>query len=422
MTALAEILLRNGSRLTGSDVEEQFMTDSVLKKLGIEVKRFDADNVAGKDAIIRSNAYQDNHIEAAAAKSLSVPVFSYPDIVAELFNSVYGIAVAGSHGKTTTTAMLAHVLKLADKNLTAIVGSKVIDWGSGAQAGDLSLPDSLFVLEADEYKEAFLNYRPRAAIILNIDYDHPDYFTDASHYRDAFLKFIALLPEDGFLVINGGDRQLCELAKEAKCKVIAVNPNDILSMNLLCRGEHNLLNANLAYQTAIALGVPPESARNSLENFRGTARRQQFIGEAGGLLIFDDYAHHPTEIKATLKALKQSHGDRKIIAIFQPHTYSRTKALFSEFASAFSDADAVILSDVYASAREQKQGDNIGVDMEAMADILRSQNKEAIFIKNKDDIANYIKNGSDIKNSLLVTMGAGDIWQVADELVNSVNS
>lgn len=419
MTALAEILLRNGSRLTGSDVEEQFMTDSVLKKLGIEVKRFDAGNIIGKDTIIRSNAYQDDHAEVVAAKSLGIPVFSYPDIVAQLFNSVYGIAVSGSHGKTTTTAMLAHVLKLADKNLTAIVGSKVIDWGSGAQAGDLSRSDSLFVLEADEYKEAFLNYRPRAAIILNIDYDHPDYFADAKHYQSAFSKFISLLPEDGFLVINGGDESLCELAKEAKCKVIAINPDDILSMDLLCLGEHNLLNANLAYQAALVLGVPPELAKSSLENFHGTARRQQLVGSFGDMLIFDDYAHHPTEIKATLKALRQSHGNRKIIAAFQPHTYSRTKALFNEFTSAFSDADAVILSDVYASAREQKQGDNIGVNIEEMADILRSKNKEAIFIKHKDDIVNYIKNGSDIGNSLLVTMGAGNIWQVADKLVNS---
>lgn len=419
MAALAEVLLRNGLRFTGSDVEEQFMTDTALEKLGIKVKNFDAGNVADKDAIVRSNAYQDNHVEVAAAKSLGIPVFSYPEVAAGLFNSVRGIAIAGSHGKTTTTAMLAHVLKSAGLNLTAIVGSRVIDWQSGAVAGDLSKKDALFVLEADEYKEAFLNYRPFGAIITNIDYDHPDYFPDKQSYLNAFLKFIALIPENGFLIINGNDSDLVGIAETASCKVIKVDESNFTDMKLQSIGNHNLFNANLTLRASEELGVNDKQAVMSLENFGGTARRQEFVGRVGESLIFDDYAHHPTEIQATLSALRGKYRGRQIIAVFQPHTFSRTKALFGQFINAFSDADFVVLADVYASARERKESHSQGVNMENMADGLRHHGKNAVFLKNKDEIAEYIRKNHGNSHAVVITMGAGDIWQVSQELVNN---
>src|SRR3989304_3145342 len=222
MTALAEVLLANGFSVTGSDVHDEFMTDAVLARLGIAVSEFGEEHVHGADAIVRSNAYTEENEEVKEAVERNIPLFSYPEVVAELFNAHRGIAVAGSHGKTTTTAMLAHILKAAEKNVTAIVRSRVIDWGSGAVAGDLSKDDALFVLEADEYKEAFLHYQPHGAIITNIDYDHPDYFANPEDYRKAFEKFVALIPATGFLIMGDNDETLAEVARNAACKVVVV--------------------------------------------------------------------------------------------------------------------------------------------------------------------------------------------------------
>ncbi len=412
MTALAQVLLANGFAVDGSDVSETFMTDAVLAGLGITVTAFDAKWVQEKDAVIRSNAYASSNPEVAAAEQGGVPLFSYPEVVAELFNAHYGIAIGGSHGKTTTTAMLAHILNYARKNVTAIVGSKVQNWQCGALAGDLSKQDALFVLEADEYKEAFLHYRPKAAIITNIDYDHPDYFATPQKYTEAFAKFIKLLPSDGFLIINGDDTALYDAAGSASCKVIFVSAATAQSFKLQTGGDHNIMNANMAYRAAMALGVSRDVASDALADFKGTARRMELVGEYNGALIYDDYAHHPSEIKATLAALKQSYPKKRIIAVFQPHTYSRTKALFADFAGAFGDANSVILTDIYASAREQKDD---SVNMAEMVRAIHYKEKEVVLIKNKDNIASYIKRTIDA-NAVVVMLGAGDIWRVSASL------
>ncbi|MBI3685513.1 UDP-N-acetylmuramate--L-alanine ligase [Candidatus Azambacteria bacterium] len=417
MTALAEILLKNGVVLTGSDVKDEFMTDAVLLGLGVAVADFDARNINGTGAVIRSNAYGPDNSEVKAAHDRGLPLFSYPEVVAELFNAHYGVAVAGSHGKTTTTAMLAHILKFAGKNVTAIVGSKALNWGTSALAGDLSDARAPFVLEADEYKEAFLNYHPHGAIIANIDYDHPDYFKSSQEYENAFAKFIALVPAGGFLVINGDDDVLYKIASHAVCKVIAVSVKTAESFPLQFPGAHYLFDANLAYQAALQLGVDGSVARAALADFKGTARRMELVGQRNGMLVFDDYAHHPTEIRATLAALKGKYPAKKIIAIFQPHTYSRTKALFDDFGNAFSDADRVVFADVYPSARETKEH-AAGVDIEKMALIAREGGTDAVCVKNKDDIPDYLKKIlADEKNAVVVTLGAGDVWQVARELI-----
>ena len=408
MTALAQVLLANGFAVDGSDVSETFMTDAVLKELGIAATAFDAKHVRGKDAVIRSNAYASTNPEVAAAEQAGMPLFSYPEVVAELFNAHYGVAIAGSHGKTTTTAMLAHILKYARKNVTAIVGSRVENWHCGALAGDLSKQDALFVLEADEYKEAFLYYRPKAAIITNIDYDHPDYFATPKEYAAAFGKFIKPLPSDGFLVVNADDAALCDAARLAACRVIFVSGNAVQSFNLRTGGDHNVMNANMAYQAALALGVSREVAADAFADFQGTARRMELVGENNGALIYDDYAHHPSEIKATLAALKQKYPAKRIIAVFQPHTYSRTKALFVDFAGAFADADSVILTDIYASAREQKDD---SVNMAEMVRAINHKGKDAILIKNKENIASYVKRTMSA-DDVVVTLGAGDIGRV----------
>lgn len=417
MTALAEVLVANGFFVTGSDVKDEFMTDAVLARLGVPVSEFSKDRVHGADAVVRSNAYAKENEEVKEAMEKNMPLFTYPEVVADLFNAHRGIAIAGSHGKTTTTAMLAHILKEAKKNVTAIVGSKVIDWGSGAIAGDLSKDDALFVLEADEYKEAFLHYRPHGAIVTNIDYDHPDYYATPDEYRKAFEKFVALIPATGFLVIGDDDPTLAEVARNAACKVIVVREEDREDFSLLSPGKHYQLDANFAYRAALECGVAPDAARAALETFHGTARRLEYIGTCNGAEVVDDYAHHPTEIMATLQGISEKYKGKYICAVFQPHTYSRTKALFNDFTHAFTDADAVVLMDVYASAREKKEGNESAVDMSAMADEINAQagRKKAVYIADRDEVIAHVR-GKAEKNSVIVMFGAGDVWQIARTL------
>ena len=407
MAALAEVLVKNGFSVSGSDAKDDFITAGALKRLNISIAEFSADNVKNAEVVIRSNAYNSDNAEVRAAQDLSIPVFSYPEVVAELFNAHYGIAVAGSHGKTTTTAMLAHILKSAGKNVTAIIGSTVLDWGSGAVSGNLEKPGALFVLEADEYKEAFLNYHPRGAIITNIDYDHPDYFKTASDYENAFAKFIANISADGFLAINADDARLRELARGAKARVIEARAGDFSLPEMRLSGEHNRSNAALAYRAALELGVSEAEAKTALADFKGTARRMELIGEKNGAVIYDDYAHHPSEIKATLKAMREKYPEKKIVAVFQPHTYSRTKALFGDFAGAFNDADEIILTDVFSSAREQKDE---SVNISDMAAALEGNGKKITFVKNKTDIPARLKEYLN-QSSVIVGMGAGDIYK-----------
>ena len=293
---------------------------------------------------------------------------------------------------------------------------KVINWG-GALVGDRKA-GCAFVLEADEYKEAFLNYQPKGAIITNIDYDHPDYYRRPEDYQAAFVKFAASISPNGFLVIGDSDDALAEIARSAACKVIVMRKDDMMQFTLQTPGEHNRQNANLAYRVALELGVSAQIAREGLEDFKGTTRRLEYIGESHGAPVFDDYAHHPTEIRATLRALAAKYPTKRIIAIFQPHTYSRTKALFDDFAHAFEDADIVVLTSVYASAREKKEASGNGVDMEVMtAMINRNKKKKAVFIEDIAQISAHVapRLGAD---AVAVTLGAGDIWQVGKALAS----
>jgi len=409
MAALAEILLANGFSVAGSDSAEQFVTDSALKRLRIAVAPFGGGFSGNVDAVVRSNAYGSDHADVKSAVVSGIPIFSYPEVVAELFNESHGIAIAGTHGKTTTTAMLAHILKSAGKNPVALVGSLVPDWKSGALGGNVRNPKTLFALEADEYKDAFLNYRPYGAIITNIEYDHPDYFKTPGDYQDAFAAFAARISPKGFLIIHEHDVAAHAAARAAVCTVITVSENSMLSIELQVIGRHNKDNARLAYHAALHLGVSEQVARNALSDFQGTARRMEFVGEKNGALIFDDYAHHPTEIRVSLSALSERYPEKKIVAIFQPHTYSRTKALFFDFCSAFDKAHVVILSGIYTSAREQK--DEYGI-MEEMVSCMRQRGKDTVLIKSHDGITRYLE-GVINSETVVATLGAGDIWRVA---------
>ncbi|MEK7452832.1 MAG: Mur ligase family protein [Patescibacteria group bacterium] len=411
--ALAEMLKSNGYDVSGSDIDEEFLTDIALKHAGISVFKFGEGDFKGVDAIVRSVAYnQDNNIDIKKAYELKIPIFTYPEVVSYFFNSVFGIAVVGSHGKTTTTAMLADILYKSGLNLNSIVGSVVNDWGSGSKTNNLNRSDAVFVLEADEYREAFLNYKSKGAIITNIDYDHPDCYKTEDEYKFAFLKFAESIQDGGFLVVNKDDKNLLKIVKDLKCKVIFFGKDNLKIFHLKIPGEHNIMNANAAFLAALELGVSESDAKKYLEEFNGTARRFEVVGKIKDAVIVDDYAHHPSEIKATLRGAREVFPDKKLVAIFQPHTYSRTKIFFNDFIEALKLADEVVLTDIFSSARESFDG---SVSIKNMSD---SIGDNSFYIQNKDDIAGYCKKYL-IEDVVIIFMGAGDIWQSAKMLCGS---
>jgi len=410
MAALSELLAKNGYLVSGSDVKEKFITDEALKKAGMAVFEFGEKNLSGYDVVIRSVAYDiKSNEDLKAAKNLGIPIFTYPEVVASIFNTKFGVAVAGSHGKTTITAMLADILDKAGKNLNAIVGSKVNAWGSGARTNNLKKDEAVFVLEADEYRGAFLNYLPKCAIIANIDYDHPDCYKTKESYKRAFLDFAKNISDDGFLIANKDYPEIVRISKSLKCKVIFYDSGNLINFKLKFPGLYNQQNANAAYLCALELGVSKESARKSLEEFSGTARRFEVLGEKEKAVIIDDYAHHPSEIRAVLSGVKEKFPEKKVIAVFQPHTYSRTKKFSIDFSKAFDGADRVILMDIFSSARESFDPD---VDVK---DLSSKVGDKAVFIKNKKEVLDFCKKYF-FEDSAIIFMGAGDIWQLARDL------
>ena len=387
MTALAQILQSRGVRVEGSDTQEKFFTDEVLKKLQIKfIEKFSVDNIpSAVDLFITSVAYLNKeNIELEYVKKLGLPLITYPQALAELFNSSYGIAVAGSHGKSTTTAMLGVLLEQAGYDPTVIVGTRVNQWGSNARAGH----SNFFVIEADEYRDAFLQYEPKIAVVTNIDYDHPDYFKTEGQYQQSFEKFIS----------------------QSSVQTVIAGLDDSIDVNfkLKVSGEYNQKNAYLAYKVALQLGISPEIAKKALENFEGTARRLEYHGKYKGVELYDDYAHHPTEIEAVIRNVKQKFLDKNIVVLFQPHTYSRTESLFGNFVSALSNVQEVYILKSYASVRES--GEDVSGKRLAQA-------LNAMYFDSFNDATNFLKNklGS---NNIFLALGAGSQWRVLEGILS----
>ena len=403
MCALAQILKSRGVRVLGSDTYEKFFTDEVLKKLKIECKEGFAKKNLPKniDVIIASNAYiNTQNPEIAEADRRGVSVISYPDALAELFNNAYGIAIAGSHGKSTTTAMLGYILEYVGMDPTVIVGSRVNQWGSNARASrqnlkSLNSPTNgahhYFVAEADEYRDAFLKYRPKMIVLTNIDYDHPDYFKTEAAYKKSFQKFMRRVPKDK--LIDGRQAELTQ------------------KFDLKLKGEHNQQNATVAYLAARKLGVKADTAKEALRRFSGLSRRFESYGSYHGALLYDDYAHHPTEIRAAINGAKQTHPDRKIIVMFQAHTFTRTKKLFDDFNTALKSADEVYILKTYSSARER--GEDIWG--KKLAKALNTR-----YFTTHKAAANYLHKNQNYTGStcVVLALGAGDGWQVLTLLKN----
>lgn len=435
VVAVAEILKSYGIGITGSDTDEKFFTDEVLMNIGIPYfEKFDPENIPSDvDLVVYSTAYNEtNNSEFKEAKNRGIPMMSYPEVLAELFNQKYGIAVCGTHGKTTTSAMLAQVMRFCGSNPSAVIGSKVIDWGKNALVGT----GEFFVAETDEYQNKLRLYDPKAVIFTSCDYDHPDFFPTFADYKKAFSDFIARIPKFGFLIVWGDSTDTLEVAKSATSEILSYGFSDdcdyrskaqddgfevffgdesLGKFKLGFPGKHNILNATAVIAFCHKMKLDMEKVSEALANFKGTSRRFELIGERNGAILIDDYAHHPEEIKATLKAAKERYPENNIWAVFHPHTFTRTKALLQEFSQSFDSADSVIVIDIYGSAREA-QG---GVSSKELVDLINTYSHgKAEHIPTIPETIEFLKDKIG-PNDVVISIGAGNVWEVTKELSDS---
>lgn len=453
MTPLAIIAKEAGVKVSGCDIDEEFITDTPLKKAGIEpIKGFSKDHIKNVDLIITTGAHGGfENPEVKTAKEAGIKILTQGQAVGEFMQgdifgkSFKGISIAGSHGKTTTTAMIATIFRESGLDPSFIIGTSSIS--SLPSAGHFG-KGSYFIAEADEYatepsldKTAkFLWQYPKILLFTNIDFDHPDVYSSIDKVRGAFLKFAQQLPADGILVANGDDRQVQKLIKEYDGRVILygmsemnnfvlrrisisqdqmffwvdANRTSLGEFSLQVTGEHNGLNALGATIVALEAGISLEKIKKALSSFGGSKRRSEYIGQLlSGAYLFDDYAHHPTEIKSTLKCFRQRFPKSKIVCIFQPHTYSRTKYLFEDFVSSFSNSDEAIITDIYSSSREKP---DLSISAKQLVERISSFHRACLFLPTLSDVVEYINKKDYGRETIIITMGAGDIYKISEKL------
>lgn len=437
LSAIAEILLSRGYQVTGSDMKESDITTNLAAKGARIFLGHRAENVANADLIVYSAAVASDNPELVEAAANNIPAVSRAEMLGTLMDEYENsIAISGTHGKTTTTSMVSLVLDRAKMEPTILVGGNLSEIGGNVKVGT----SQYFVTEACEYMDSFLSLRPKIEVILNIDSDHLDYFKDIDHIVSSFDKFAGLVPAGGMIVAYDANPFVNKVIKDldnvvtfgfnASCTYGASNitfnengmpsfnvvkeGNDLGTVQLSVPGEHNILNALAAFACCHALGVDAEVICETLASYHGTQRRFDIVGTtAKGVKIVDDYAHHPTEIKATLSAC-QNIPHNNLWCLFQPHTYTRTLALFDEFAESFEKADKLILAEIYA-AREK----NIyKISSAQLADKIKESypDKDVIFMSEFDQMADYVAENAQ-RGDLVLTMGAGDIFKVGEMIL-----
>ena len=408
ISSIARMMLLKGKKVSGSDTSDSQITKE-LSHLGAKISiSHKKENLTPKtDLVIYSIAVPENNPELIKAGKLKVKTLTYPEALGSISKNFFTIAVSGTHGKTTTTAMLAKIFIDAALKPTVVVGSLLKDQKSNFIAGD----GKFFIVEACEYKRSFLKLEPKILAITNIDNDHLDYYKNLKNIQKAFSELIAKIPKNGFLVCNANNSKIKPILKSAKCRIINYGKLN-KKFQLKFPGRHNLENAKAAFAVGSIIGLKEKEMINSLKNFSGTWRRFDFKGRTKkGALIYDDYAHHPTEIKATLKSFKEKFPKKRLTVVFQPHLFSRTKLLLNNFAESFEDADKVIVAPIYA-AREKEDKK---INSEILAEKIREQGKSVLALENFSKIVDYLMTDAG-KNDVIILMGAGDIYKVAERL------
>lgn len=438
LSAIAEILLSRGYEVSGSDMRESEMTERLIEQGARIYLGHRAKNVDDVDLVIYSSAIGRDNPELARADERGIPAITRAQALGVLMDEYRNsIAVSGTHGKTTTTSMVSLILKEAQKEPTILVGGNLAEIDGNVYIGD----NEYFVTEACEYMDSFLNLKPKIEIILNIDSDHLDYFKDVEHIARSFDKFAKLVPQNGAVIaydanpfvksVISGLPNAITFGLSESCDYYAsdINFNNdgmpqfhvnhggkaLCQIELAVPGEHNILNALAAFACCHIQGVSVEDIVKTLDGYTGTQRRFDLLGETStGIRIVDDYAHHPTEIKATLAAVRNMKHNT-LWCLFQPHTYTRTMALLDDFATAFDEADKVVLAEIYA-AREK----NIHkISSKTLMNKIKEHDpgKDVYFFEDFEEVASFVYNNAQ-EGDLVITMGAGDIYKVGEMILD----
>jgi UDP-N-acetylmuramate--alanine ligase len=438
MSGLAEILLGAGFGISGSDSKPSALTKQLEEKGAKVFYGQCAENIsADYNCVVYTAAIHPDNPEFARCVELDLPMLSRAELLGQIMkNYKTSIAVSGTHGKTTTTSMFSSVLLAADTDPTISVGGILEAIGGNIRVGK----SETFITEACEYTNSFLSFYPTLSIILNIEEDHMDFFKDLDDIMNSFRQFALKLPKDGCLVINKEIKDYEKVTEGLECNVITYGMDssctyyaknihfneqgygefDVMYQDvslghiiLSVPGQHNVSNALAVIAGARKLGISMEQIQAGLLGFSGANRRFQYKGSLNGVTIIDDYAHHPTEIRTTLEAAK-NYPHREVWCIFQPHTFTRTKAFFHEFATSLSLADHIILADIYAA----RETDTLGVSSELLAKEISELGADCYYFPSFDEIENFVKSHC-IHGDLLITMGAGDVVNIGENLLNS---
>lgn len=411
ISAIARLMMLEGKSVSGSDQAKSEMTQE-LAKLGAKIHiGHSAKHIKNEaDLVIYTIAVPDENPELVRAHELNITCLTYPQALGIISKDKYTIAVSGAHGKTTTTAMIAKILIDAKLEPTVVVGSLLKDYKSNFVAGN----SKYLVAEACEYRRSFLNLWPKILVITNIDDDHLDYYKNIEDIKSAFIELVKKIPADGYLICDKEQPHIEDAIKEAKCNVVDYELFIDLNLALKVPGEHNLMNAAAALATVDVLGISRKVAEKSLQDFSGTWRRFEYKGQTkNGAKVYDDYGHHPTEVKATLKAARGLFGDKRITVVFQPHLYSRTKRHLKDFARAFGDVDQVVVAPIYP-AREPFDP-SISSDM--LANEIIKNGGVVLALPDFKAIETHLKKELASAKDVLITMGAGDVYKIGENLV-----
>ncbi|WP_134700941.1 UDP-N-acetylmuramate--L-alanine ligase [Ammoniphilus sp. YIM 78166] len=439
MSAIARVLVDMGYKVSGSDMARKELTDKLVSRGAQVYIGHEAKNVLGAQVVVYSTDIPRDNVELVEAKNQNIPLIHRSEMLARILNERSGIAVSGAHGKTTTSSMISLVMEKAGADPTYIIGGEIVDIGSNARAGK----GPFVVAEADESDGSFLKYHPEIAVVTNIEPDHlENYEGDFENLKKAYREFLSNVKEDGTAVVCADDEYIADMLPGVRCNYITYGlekPADYTAENvvygdrtvsfsvkkgeeplgqvkLTVPGRHNVLNALATIIVCLQAGIGFPAIAEAIKSFRGAKRRFQVIGEAQDVLVVDDYAHHPTEIEATIQAAKST--NRRILAVFQPQRYTRTFFLLDAFSRAFSEADQVIIADIYSPANDTK----MEVTAQALVDLIKqNSNENTVYMPTKEDVFEHlmqvVKPGD-----LVITMGAGDIWKVADRLAEALEN
>ena len=409
ISAIARLMQTKGVAVSGSDKSGSPVTEALISagaKIFYEHKARNVTRDMG--LVVYTIAVDNKNPEIKQAKKYKIPIFSYPQMLGMISKNMFTIAISGTHGKTTTTAMLSKILIDSKLDPTVIVGSILKDVNSNLIVGK----SNYFVVEACEYKRSFLNLFPKILVITNVDLDHLDYYKDMRDIQSGFRELALRIPKNGAIICNKNDVRLKPIIKNLKCKIIDYIPYTNIKISLKAPGNHNIQNSAASMSVADFLKINKENTVKSLEKFNGTWRRFDFKGKTKlGAKIYDDYAHHPKEIVATLSGTKEKYPKLKRVAFFQPHLYSRTKLLLNEFANSFVDVDEVYILPIYASREKFDRS----INSQTLVKKIKEKGKNTFFVKTFDDAIKCMNKFD--QNTVVINIGAGDIYKLSELVV-----